>query len=62
MAVALEDLRQRLRRRADDVVDTALRVQVLAAAGYRASEIKTQLGLADDKYTTAHRWLKAASA
>jgi hypothetical protein len=62
MSVALEDLRQRLRRSADDAVNAAISVQLLAVAGYRASEIKTQLGLSDADYAMARRWLIAACA
>jgi hypothetical protein len=58
MPLALEDLRQALRRRAEQLADTALAVEVFLAAGWKKGEIRPARQLTDDEWKVATRWLR----
>lgn len=58
--IALDALRASLRRRSDSDVLAALRVQVLALAGYRPGEIRGRLGMSRHEYSKTHRRLREA--
>ena len=58
LPLALRELRGRLRRRADRKIANALGIQVLLLAGWKRPQIQQRLGLTDDEYRHAHRWLR----
>lgn len=56
MVIVLHDLRSRLRRRADQVVATALVIVAKRIEGYEIPEIRQQLNVPDDEFDRALEW------
>lgn len=58
LPLALEELKGRLRRRADETIASALAIECELLAGRKRAEIQPRLGLTDDEYRHANRWLR----